>query len=400
MRCDRRRGVPVASAAVACALAASSVRSAPTGTGEDSLWHRTDNAGFLGTVLQTDATGRDVPIRECKVACFGLSACDGFAFNGSCWPVQGLRPNYSEDVLGTSIYTKRVSPAGSCAGVDKSRKVEGMVMYHISKCGGSTLNNFFGNEPGLTDAGKPLWQGERENSCMPEYCGRNPGNVFLLGTVRNPFAFYLSYWHMIVKDPDPWGYACIGPEFVRLGMTDVYDTANLHNATTFGRWLRVVLGDLKGECHGSAKSMGRIWDSMMLETANAANDGTFGNVTKDHEDEGQGKGDGGGARGVVYDSMVQLEDFYPSLERALAKFECYAGAGKVNWEWLQQKAAQGRSGIGNFNEDRGVSPYWCFYDAASRALVEQSDGDVLERFGYSLESLKNDHNLNCSNVVH
>ena len=76
-----------------------------------------------------------------------------------------------------------------CGASDRS--ISHLKLYHISKCGGSMLNAFF--REGLTQIGKNAYLSESENSCDQEArigCGK-PDGVFLLGTLRTPFSFYM-----------------------------------------------------------------------------------------------------------------------------------------------------------------------------------------------------------------
>lgn len=132
-----------------------------------------------------------------------------------------------------AIDANKTAAEDPCKGIDRTRqgRVKQLQLYHISKCGGSTLNEMFRlRDPihtqigGLwTAKGQKAFKGEKENNCDQEYCGRKPAHVFILGTIRNPFEyhhkfsyllemqqfslfvlylcarFYLSYWMMLSK---------------------------------------------------------------------------------------------------------------------------------------------------------------------------------------------------------
>jgi hypothetical protein len=291
-----------------------------------------------------------------------------------------------------------------------------MQMYHISKCGGSALNGFFQGQ-GLTAKGKKLWKGERENSCDPAYCGKNPGHVFILGTVRNPFGFYLSYWQMVVKDGerrrvelevkkmktstanDPFEYACIGPEAKKRNMMDLFTYSQRHNATTFQRWLNLVLVELGGTCGGNSVSLGNVHRNMMIhkEDKQLTEWLSEDKVVADEE----AAANGGKKPKTVYDAVVRLEQFYPSLGKALRKFECMQ-PGSVNWahfdEQVKQHQQEATKAIGNFNKDRHIAPYHCFYDKKTQAMVEKHDAHMFHMYGYTFDDFVDQDHLDCSAV--
>jgi hypothetical protein len=67
---------------------------------------------------------------------------------------------------------------------------------------GTTINTLFkskrdGGAGGLTPAGQQLLRHEGENSWDPGYNGHlRPNSSFIIGTMRNPFEFYVSFWSM------------------------------------------------------------------------------------------------------------------------------------------------------------------------------------------------------------
>jgi hypothetical protein len=300
----------------------------------------------------------------------------------------------------------------------------GLQMYHISKCGGSALNGFFQGQ-GLTAKGKTLWKGERENSCDPKYCGKNPDHTFILGTIRNPYGFYISYWQMVVKDGerrrvdlevkkkktttanDPFEYACIGPEAKKRGMMDLFTYSQRYNATTFQRWLNLMLEELGGNCGGNDVSMGNIHRKMMIHDKHkhiTHHDKLVEWLSEDSivpDEELVGRG--GKKPAVVYDAVVRLEEFFPSLGKAMRKYECLQ-PGTVNWDHfnneMKRHEQDSAKAIGNFNKDRYVVPYHCYYDKKSRAQVEKHDSHVFHMYGYTFDDFVDKDHLDCSGASH
>ena len=122
---------------------------------------------------------------------------------------------------------------------------------------------------------------------------------------------------------DPYTYGCQGQGARNLGYTDVYDEANIYNRTTFKRWLHYFVTLTCGtKCSCAKQNMGAIYKTMML-TSNGA---------------------------IVYDGLVRLEDFYPSLYKSLHKFECHM-PGTIDWKRLSElrKQVEKRGHAGNFN---------------------------------------------------
>lgn len=246
-----------------------------------------------------------------------------------------------------------------------TRKITKLELYHISKCGGNTLDRVFAG--GLTRKGRQAYLGQKENTCDPKFCGRIPSDTFILGTVRNPYDFYVSYWQMVVsKCPsDPYAYTCLGQTAKERNKQGIFNGTN--NATSFKRWLHFVLEEMDGRCGSGVYGMGAIYEKMMLfnssvEYAIAAHPGVQG-VKQPI---------------VVYDAIVRLEDFYSTLEQALIKFECFQ-PGSIDWIYFK------RLRDNDFNAYRGEQriPYHCFYDEEARSWVERHDKHVLQLHGYT-----------------
>jgi len=246
------------------------------------------------------------------------------------------------------------------------RDIKNLELYHISKCGGHTLDAFFAD--GLTEKGKIAYLGQKENSCDPKFCGRTPSDVFILGTVRNPFDFYVSYWQMVMhREEDPYAYACLGQTARERSIQGIFSGSN--NATSFKMWLHFVLEEMDGRCGRGVYSMGRIYERMMLfnssvEDAVAANPDTQGDKQPV----------------VIYDAIVRQEDFYASLEQGLLKFECFQ-PGSINWGYFNMLRYKGYNG---FQGNQRI-PYHCFYDEEARSWVERHDKHVLKLHGYTFQ---------------
>lgn len=237
-------------------------------------------------------------------------------------------------------------------------------LYHLSKCGGTTIMNLL-NENLLTVSGKQRWIGQHENRGDPAYCRIKPQGIFILATIRNPFEFYVSYWKMIIQNAirfstfDPFEYGGIGPEAKKRHMYDVYLPENAYCATTFGKWLNLVLDTLGGMCNGEPKSISNIYNSMMLDIHG-------------HE---------------IFDALVRIEDFYPSFRRALEKFETFA-PNSINWSRFEKAVASNET---HGKIHIGTSDYSSYYTETSRRLVERHDRTLLEQYEYSFEQLVRNH---------
>ncbi len=90
---------------------------------------------------------------------------------------------------------------------------------------------------------------------------------------------------------------------------------------------------------------------------------------------------------VVIDAFTRTEDLYPSLRRALIKFEALV-PNTVNWTALDE--AESRK-LKHMSRDRVRKrhniTYSCFYDAALRRLVESHDHEFMQTFNYAFEDL-------------
>jgi hypothetical protein len=119
---------------------------------------------------------------------------------------------------------KKADPSNGMVKTD----VRHLLLYHISKTGGSTILSLFsavgksgtfgikknGDLSVLTRKGQAMWEDRAnssfiphmENRCHPKICGcsmnpngqtcKDPKSLFLIGTVRNPFEYYMSLWLM------------------------------------------------------------------------------------------------------------------------------------------------------------------------------------------------------------
>jgi hypothetical protein len=246
-----------------------------------------------------------------------------------------------------------------------TRDIKKLELYHISKCGGNTLDRVFSG--GLTLKGRTAYLGQKENACDPTFCGRIPSDTFILGTVRNPYDFYVSYWQMVLSEypADPYDYACLGRMAKERNKQGIFSGKN--NATSFKRWLHFVLEEMGGRCGRGIYGMGAIYENMMLfnssvEYAIAANPAVQGIKQPV----------------VVYDAIVRLEEFYSTLEQALIKFECFQ-PGSIDWRFFK------RLRDNDYIAYRGKQriPYHCFYDEEARSWVERHDKHVLEMHGYT-----------------
>jgi hypothetical protein len=260
--------------------------------------------------------------------------------------------------------------SGRCGGFQ--RNVSHFAFYHISKCGGSTINHIL-RDGGLTKAGREAFLGEAENSCHRSQCEK-PAHAFIMTSIRNPFSFYASYWQMILNSPNPYEYGCIGSQASRLGLFDIFDKKNGNNRTTFVRFLRFFLLQLpevepRISCDNS---MSGIYRRLLLGKGGEEN----------------------------FDAIVTLEDYWPSLERTLQQVECLI-PGSIDFEFVKRRRAERPKGDG-WNEEGGYNvPYHCFFseNGDARRLVEQHDKVIMARHGYTFEQFVASSRGSCEHVV-
>ena len=144
---------------------------------------------------------------------------------------------------------------------------------------------------------------------------------------------------------------------------DVYDEATRNSPAMFSKWLHRVLRDFDGKvtCGNYSSGggyqrigMSEIFKAQMLDSEGRSVPGAF----------------------------TRTEDYYPSLEIALSKFEAVA-PNTIKWERFERAQAKNHAR----NNFKKIMPYSCFYGAAEQRLVEFHDSTLLENFGYSFADL-------------
>lgn len=121
-------------------------------------------------------------------------------------------------------------------------------IYHLSKCGGSTLQKILNTV--LTEKGKLMMLPETEN--MWDYkrypTGEKADDVFIIGMIRDPFEFYVSYWSMFsiqlgLRD-------CTRFDAFKQGkFDDFFDNTQTHNVTKFREYIHWQLVEMCDSCH-------------------------------------------------------------------------------------------------------------------------------------------------------
>lgn len=239
-------------------------------------------------------------------------------------------------------------------------------LYHLSKCGGTTIMFLLTKGDVLTDIGKKNWLGQQENRGDPKYSGNKPKNVFIIGTVRNPFEYYVSFWIMICKcigKSNPFTYWGEGTasldeikEISNMDFEKVYYPENSTISYCFNRWLYLVLEVLGGVTlhkNPKPKSISGVYKKMMLDRNN----------------------------NEIYDAMVKLDNFYPTLRKALEKYEKIVPK-SINWN--------------NFNKyadidfkcnkrKKDTDNYFKYYTKDSIKLVVYHDCFILNKYNYSFQ---------------
>lgn len=272
------------------------------------------------------------------------------------------------------VKAEQLPPVFAVAKSDLS-KPKSLQFYHVSKCGGTNLRKMFegnvhvhGTKTGvLTASSQDLYIGQRENSCDPKHCDTKPGDIFIIANIRNPFEFYVSYYNMVVRMKNPYDYGELGSQLRESGYADVYDPKNAKDPETFHRWLDFVLKKLHMPSPPSEKRIRKrsltisdIYEEMMFDD-------------NYHE---------------VFDAMVRLEDFYPTLRTALSKYETVS-PGAVDWDTFDmlERTNHRQFNLLNVGKRDVGSVYPCFYTEASRRLVEWHDSAILKRFNYTFEQM-------------
>lgn len=242
-----------------------------------------------------------------------------------------------------------------CHTIDCSRNFKHFQMYHLSKCAGSTLNRVLEGVLGPPGPNN-VFIGEKENNPDPRYKAdpKSPlkQETFIIGTIRNPFAYYRSLWSMHNKVA-PFSSTCHWQALNKAGKLDLYKGSK-YNVTKFEQWLYHILIEDR-RCDESMIDRHRF---MQMK------DGS-----------------------VAYDALIHQENMYPDLRKALTRFDCCV-PGVVNWKKLAEFEEQGFAP--NFYKEEHETPYHCFYTDDARRVVEENDKPLFERYGYSWESFVKD----------
>ena len=145
---------------------------------------------------------------------------------------------------------------------------------------------------------------------------------------------------------------------------DVYDKETRNSPAMFSKWLHRVLRDFDGKVTCGNYSSGGGYQRIGMSEI-------FKAQMLDSESR------------IVPDAFTQAEDYYPSLEIALSKFEAVA-PNTIEWERFERAQANNLAKMVNAKK----MPYSCFYGAAEQRLVEFHDSALLEKFGYSFTDLE------------
>eukprot|EP00035_Acanthoeca_spectabilis_P001117 m.77860 g.77860 ORF g.77860 m.77860 type:complete len:360 (+) comp10641_c0_seq1:177-1256(+) len=283
---------------------------------------------------------------------------------GHCWPEPDSCEFYglcnSHNPFAPKITGEALAHCGPLS-TDDSKDKE-LQMYHVSKCGGTTINTLIkskaqGGAGGLTDKGDKLHRHERENAWDPMYTGgTRPTSSFIIGTIRNPFEYYVSFWSMFTLTKMKGTQDCLRRSAIEAGRKDLFDTRGRSNVKQFQAWLHFLFVD---SCDPCALSMWRVFQALYI--------GAPGHCPS-------------------YDRLVRLENFYPTLTTALQDYEKYS-PGTVNWKVVHEWETQRKNTI----RDGPVCPYHCYYDDHARELVELHDAPLLAHFNYSFEETAQRH---------
>jgi len=283
---------------------------------------------------------------------------------GHCWPSRADCEHYGLCEMGNPFEPRiDVSTLMACNALSTDMSADKQLqLYHVSKCGGTTINMLFkpkskGGAGGLTTKGLKLLRHEKENHWDQKYKSPlRPNSSFIIGTIRNPFEFYVSFWSMFTLSKMKGTGDCLRGSAIRRGRYELFDNRGRGNVTQFRAWLHFLFVESCDECQ---LTMWRAFQALYI-----------------------------GAPGSCpsYDRMVRLENFYPMLTKALHDYEQYS-PGTVNWEavnaWEQERH--------NTIKDGPLCPHHCFYDAHTKALVELHDAPLLQKFGYSFDETMQRH---------
>jgi len=228
-------------------------------------------------------------------------------------------------------------------------------LFHLSKCGGTTLNKLF-SKPSLTDKGKKLYLGERENYWdKSRYSdGKKPLSTFILGTIRNPFEYYVSFWSMLSREGEE-GYSkdCHRHNAFKSGRFEVFNNRGVSNPLQFRKWLYFELIE---SCDPCVTNMWRAFQQLYI--------GMEGDCPS-------------------IDALVRQEDYYPTLLTALKAYE-EIEPDTIVWPFVNDFAAQKKS-YGGLKVSK--CPIHCYYDSFSRSLVEKYDEPIFVKYKYSFNQV-------------
>jgi hypothetical protein len=292
------------------------------------------------------------------------------------------------------------------AELSPAQTVKSLHLYHISKCGGSTLNAFF-KSGGLSAAGRSVWKGEMEDRPFADYrfcssppnthCAptmKKPAGTFIIGTVRNPYDYYVSYWlhHLRVAAAQPDYRGCEEREAEKQGLLqELYHPTLNSDPAAFRRWLKWVLLDTADLCGiGMWRLYRRMYlehDASLLDSQGRTAPSIFKEIQAQHLQTS-------GEHTYQYDAIVRTEHLVGDLEQALTGLDCPVGgtqSGLVDWDYF---AKWGEDAIARkegpacvlcnraANEKESI-PYSCYYDEESTAMVARIDAEVLARHEYT-----------------
>ena len=252
------------------------------------------------------------------------------------------------------IFFQRMKDFTSKTGVDLTchrQKKKFMAFKHMSKCAGTTLKRLV--EQGVYPARmiseyEPL----REN---------NTDGLFVISSVRNPYAYYQSLWgfHHTKK----WAY--------KKKYKLLYDhTSDIPcNQTIFNNWLSAVKGVMstRFQNYAALGRMGSCWKQKIYKNCSQP-------ITMKPKDLFK-----------HVDCWVKVENISGDIQKCLKTYQQNFGSSLINWEYLHNFTKNGTL-VYRRNPSKHCSLLDLYRNNSfAQKIIQEHDGIIFKAFNYSFD---------------
>ena len=226
------------------------------------------------------------------------------------------------------------------------------VFLHLHKSGGTFVNKFL--QTFFPDARQIGYHLPR--ACLPDSCAALP----LLGSVRNPWDYYVSWYAFQSAMPNPNPVFRVASAGGRLGFAD-----SVRNLLTLGEQ-PALLGAVRDGLPDTFPNRGINLTRSCLQPLAGRRIGFYSFLYRRIYGE---------ANDVLMLDMHALRDGLPVLLEQTG-----VPATPAMRDYLKHTPALNSSKHGHYAD---------YYDAALRALVAERDAEVIARHGYAFETAEN-----------